>query len=948
MSRSVKSVVVMILVIVCMLVLSKSENTLAQTTSFSDDFNRPDGLVGNEWRSWWANSLDHPNSMIFNNELRTSGYPQLGGGIYRNFPVTFPVQFSFDFRTESQKNVECASSTYNDGGWRITLNAAESTTPMESLAQVKFEQWAGSRHTVRRYITNGSATNQAGMAEDAVSAVLGQRDFTTSPSHIEGVIYEDLSARFIIHYNDGQSPDPVMINFGPAVGALDIRPGSLLMISNSNCSSGPNYIDNFKIGPVEPQSFIISGGYYHTCMVTPTGGVKCWGGNQYGQLGDGTTDDHLTAVDVACLGDKAVSVSATFYQACALTEHGDVQCWGLNNYGQLGDGTNVNRSTPVEVQGLPDDITAVTVGNVHSCALTGNGQVWCWGYNQAGQLGDGTRQDSLSPVQVTGLNPVVGLATGDAHNCAWTADGAAYCWGSNYYGNLGDGTREDQLTPFRVNSLTEPVLAMTAGNGFTCALNASHGVQCWGDNVLGQLGNGSIASSLTPVNVQGLSNGVKSIVAGGGFTCALLETGGLKCWGFNDWGGIGNGSTGNVLVPVDVIGMNTGVGVVGVGEGHTCARTTSGVTKCWGFNAQGGVGDGTTINRLTPVAVVGLDGSSQAACSNSNEAPVVLSDLSNLQIDEGTSAINSGTIADPDQDPVTLSASIGTVTNNGDGTWSWSYLATDGPIQSQSVIISADDGRGGTSATSFSMLVNNVAPVVQAINAPIAPVPVNSAIEANAAFTDPGLVDTHAAVWEWGDGSTSIGPIAETNGSGSVTGTHTYHASGVYTVKVTVTDQDGGAGTSTYQYIVVYDPNGGFVTGNGWIISPVGAYIAEPALTGRATFGFVSKYHKGASVPTGNTEFLFRVANLNFKSTSYDWMVIAGTKAQYKGKGTVNWQGEFKFMITVIDGLPDKFRIRIWNEETGEMIYDNLPGATDTANPETAIGGGAIVIHKDK
>ena len=128
----------------------------------------------------------------------------------------------------------------------------------------------------------------------------------------------------------------------------------------------------------------------------------------------------------------------------------------------------------------------------------------------------------------------------------------------------------------------------------------------------------------------------------------------------------------------------------------------------------------------------------------------------------------------------------------------------------------------------------------------------------------------------------------------------------------------------------------------------MGAYTADPTLTGKATFGFVSKYQKGASVPSGNTEFQFHVANMNFKSTSYDWLVIAGTKAQYKGTGTVNSAGEYKFLLTAIDGSPDMFRIKIWDKATEVVIYDNQLGSEDTADPTTVIQGGSIVIHKAK
>lgn len=150
---------------------------------------------------------------------------------------------------------------------------------------------------------------------------------------------------------------------------------------------------------------------------------------------------------------------------------------------------------------------------------------------------------------------------------------------------------------------------------------------------------------------------------------------------------------------------------------------------------------------------------------------------------------------------------------------------------------------------------------------------------------------------------------------------------------------------------MVYDPDGGFVTGGGWIDSPAGAYAADPSLTGKATFGFVSKYQKGAKVPTGNTEFQFKVADLNFKSIAYDWLVVGGGKAQYKGSGAINGSGDYAFMLTAVDGKANggggvaKFRIKIMDSGSG-VIYDNQMGVGDDAVPTTAIQGGSIVIHK--
>jgi hypothetical protein len=194
----------------------------------------------------------------------------------------------------------------------------------------------------------------------------------------------------------------------------------------------------------------------------------------------------------------------------------------------------------------------------------------------------------------------------------------------------------------------------------------------------------------------------------------------------------------------------------------------------------------------------------------------------------------------------------------------------------------------------------------------------------------------------WGDEISSAGTV---NGY-FITDTHAYTIPGVYTLTLTVSDEDGGVAIEFFQYVVVYDPEGGFVTGGGWIWSPEGAYVPDPSLTGKANFGFVSKYKKGANVPTGNTEFQFKVADLNFKSTSYDWLVIAGTKAMYKGTGTINGEGEYGFMLSAIDGSPDKFRIKIWDKATEAVVYDNQLGVADGIDPVTELGGGSIVVHK--
>lgn len=265
--------------------------------------------------------------------------------------------------------------------------------------------------------------------------------------------------------------------------------------------------------------------------------------------------------------------------------------------------------------------------------------------------------------------------------------------------------------------------------------------------------------------------------------------------------------------------------------------------------------------------------------------------------------------------------------------------------------VTDNDGRTGTDTAQVEVGSSTGGLVVGAITAPPDPIVVNTTNDVSAAFTDPGVAGPHTAIWSWDDGSTSAGTVTESGGSGVVSGRHAYSAPGVYELRLTVTNRNGVSAQATFRYIVVYDPSAGFVTGGGWINSPAGAYAPDPSLTGKANFGFIAKYQRGATVPTGSTEFQFKAGNMNFSSASYDWLVIAGARAQYKGVGTINGAGSYRFMLTAIDGAinggggVDKFRIKIWDAATGGIVYDNQLGAGDNATPTTTLGGGSIIIH---
>ena len=381
---------------------------------------------------------------------------------------------------------------------------------------------------------------------------------------------------------------------------------------------------------------------------------------------------------------------------------------------------------------------------------------------------------------------------------------------------------------------------------------------------------------------------------------------------------------------------------------------------------------GATNNSFSIASVVAGDAALYdvvvtGACGSVNSNPATLS--VNLPptvnaggpytVNEGGSVTVAASGSDPEGSPLTFAWDL-----DNDGSFetpgqnvAFSAAALDGP-SSRTIKVRVTDNCGLSAIAQAVVNIQNVAPTVGAIIAPLDPIPVNTTLTPSASFTDPGRPDTHTAIWNWDDpgNPTSAGAVTEANGSGSVNGSHLFTAAGVYESKLTVTDDDGGAGQSIFQYVVVYDPNGGFVTGGGWIDSPAGAYGPDPTLSGRANFGFVSKYQPGANVPTGNTEFQFKEGNFNFQSTVYEWLVVAGAKAQYKGSGKVNGAGDYRFLLTAIDGQinggggVDKFRIKIWDNASGGVIYDNRRGASDdldSANPQ-ALGGGSIVIHKDR
>jgi PKD repeat protein len=579
-------------------------------------------------------------------------------------------------------------------------------------------------------------------------------------------------------------------------------------------------------------------------------------------------------------GIDFIAIAAGAEHSLALRSDGSIAGWGDNSQGQA--------NPPVG-----NDFIAVSTRGYHSLALKFNGSVVCWGGNNYGE--------AIPPEE---NNNFIAIAAGYHYSLALKADGSVVGWGRNQHG---------QATPPEENN---NFIAIAAGRKHNLALKVDGSVVGWGYNSNGQ--------AIPPVG-----NSFTAIAAARYRSLALESDGSIV-----GWGGQPSNSYGESSLPT---GDNDFTAFAATWL-NSLALKTDGSIVAWGHD-EFGQATPPEGNNFTAIAA----GHHHGLALVQTNSPPVANAGGPYSGNEGTAITFDGIVSsDPDGDALTYAWDFG------DGSTGSGLTAThtydDNGVYTICLTVTDPDGESDAQCTTAT--IANVAPTIGPIVAPIDPVQLGTAdICAAAEFVDLGEADTHTAEWDWGDGVATPGTIDEALGYGFVDDCYTYTEAGIYTVSLAVTDDEGASGESTYQYVVVYDPSGGFVTGGGWIDSPAGAYAGDLSLAGVASFGFVSKYKKGAQVPTGNTEFVFQSGDLSFHSSSYQWLVVnqGGANAQFKGAGSINDAGDYKFMLWAGDGGKgdnDTFRIKIWEEDDSgnpSVIYDN--------GVKQIIGGGSIVIH---
>jgi alpha-tubulin suppressor-like RCC1 family protein len=374
----------------------------------------------------------------------------------------------------------------------------------------------------------------------------------------------------------------------------------------------------------------VDAGFEHTCALKSARTLWCWGRNDRGQVGDGSSTRRLRPVKITSTSRSSsspsnwASVSSDTWNNCAIKFDGTLWCWGDNTYGQLGDGTTTTRRNPTKIASTTTKWASVEVGQRHACAIKTDRTLWCWGYNRDGNLGNGdfTGARRLKPTRITSETTWASVSAGANHTCATKTDSTLWCWGNERNGALGNGSDgfpspKIQFSPVKVTSGSPPQSnwsKVSAGYQYNCATKTDATLWCWGSNSHGNLGDGTNTDRLKPKQIAagpvlfGTNRSWTSISVEYRHTCALKSNNSLSCWGFNGRGSVGDGTTTERRTPILIAwgprrgGQYNVWSQISAGSDHTCALKTDQGIACWGENSHGQLGDGTTTDRLEPVA----------------------------------------------------------------------------------------------------------------------------------------------------------------------------------------------------------------------------------------------------------------------------------------------------------------------------------------------------------
>jgi len=558
--------------------------------------------------------------------------PKTTGALFRSFPPTagrsasrtFPRMASIVANTTNAVSGTCPALPAGLDCWAEFLPTAART--------MKFRVTARDNRAAGGGVANaGSTVTVAGAtpfritSQNTTTSVNGGRSITVTwnVAGTNAAPYNVANVDIRLTTNNGLSFVPLATatpNDGSQVVAI---PPIATTAARIQVRAVGNIFFDLNDADIAVRSAPISSGGQHSCALATGGGVKCWGDNSYGALGNPVVDIFDVAVPVTSIsGATAVSVGGR--HSCALlAAGGTVRCWGANTDGQLGNGTKTDSSVPVAVSGLTG-VIALDAGSDFTCALLASGGIRCWGRNSAGQLGTGTTTGSSVPVPVlaaatppTPLTGVIALSAGPTHVCAVPANRTLKCWGANASGQLGNGTTTGSRLPVPVTGLTG-VIDVAAGSGTSCAVIANRTAKCWGSNSSGTFGNGTwLNDSTVPVPAAVGLTGIVRLDVAQYNACAVLADATARCWGFNGSGQLGNNlpcvpystpSNCDSLVPSKVSGL-TGAVSVSIGAAYACAFLVGSTAKCWGLNTGGQLGNGQGGDgaySLAPSPVVGI------------------------------------------------------------------------------------------------------------------------------------------------------------------------------------------------------------------------------------------------------------------------------------------------------------------------------------------------------